>query len=159
VYASSAFGWSGSALYEVPETRTGTFNVNPKNGINGFYIGHENLSNIISGESYKLSSNLLSELSGATVVTELSSQLSTLSNELCMTSSEIKLDSESAKTMATDSANLVNQISTALHGIHTAVMADPELKNGLSADCHLSAFTHAVILMFSALSSIVEKKL
>ena len=48
VYASKAFGWSGNGKYEIPKNRNGTFNINPVNGINGFFIGSQSLSSIIS---------------------------------------------------------------------------------------------------------------
>lgn len=50
---SSDFGyvWNGNnQLNTYADHGNGSFNVNPKDGLSGFYVGDENLSNIISSE-------------------------------------------------------------------------------------------------------------
>jgi len=43
--AAYSFAWSGrGAQYKVPAERSGTFNIDPVNGLSGFYIGDSNLS-------------------------------------------------------------------------------------------------------------------
>lgn len=65
--AKSAYAWSGiETEYSIPNSRNGTFNINPIGGINGFYIGDRSLSTILSsyasdkfepllGQSFELS--------------------------------------------------------------------------------------------------------
>lgn len=47
--ANNTFGWSGTpSIYVIPNERTGTFNIDPMDGISGFYIGDRPFSQIIN---------------------------------------------------------------------------------------------------------------
>ncbi len=37
-----AFGWNGDRMASYSSHGAGTFNINPKNGLSGFYIGQDN---------------------------------------------------------------------------------------------------------------------
>ena len=58
--SNNSFAWSGNGAYNV--SCDGQFGINPKDGTNGFYIGSQNLSNIISTEITSLSSALTGEI-------------------------------------------------------------------------------------------------
>ena len=49
VYSNNAFGWTGISGYIISgASRNGTFNIDPVNGISGFYIGTKNLGQYFS---------------------------------------------------------------------------------------------------------------
>ena len=54
VNADKAYGWSGTGTYTIPSTRSGTFNINPKGGTSGFYIGETSLATLLGacGKSF-----------------------------------------------------------------------------------------------------------
>lgn len=58
---SSDFGyvWNGNnQISDYVDHGNGSYNINPKNGLNGFYIGNDNLSNIIDSEINYISSQV-----------------------------------------------------------------------------------------------------
>lgn len=51
IEGTRTFAWNQSDdTYIVPQSRNRTFNINPKNGIKGIYIGHKNLVDCVSEE-------------------------------------------------------------------------------------------------------------
>ena len=118
----SSFVWNGNDNIENYESHgeRGTFNINPEDGVDGFYIGQKTLSAIIHDDVQLIANSLTSQISeSSTLVSawvdadreadkaELSNVLSGYANSLCA-----DLSARVDENRVADKAELSNTLST-----------------------------------------------
>ena len=119
---TNSFVWNGNDNIENYESHgeRGTFNINPEDGVDGFYIGQKTLSAIIHDDAQLTANSLTSQISEASTLVsawvdadreadkaELSNVLSGYANSLCA-----DLSARVDENRVADKAELSNTLST-----------------------------------------------
>lgn len=127
---NDAFVWNGNdaVSYNAQDNKAGSFNINPRGGTTGFYVGSKNLSAIIHDDVLLSSNSLTSQIndiSGALSnwvdarrtndKAELSNVLSSYSNSLCTSLSN---------TVDTRRTNDKSELSNVLSGYTDKLVSD-----------------------------------
>lgn len=128
---TNSFVWNGNDNIENYQSHgeRGTFNINPEAGVNGFYIGQQTLSTIISNDVQLTANNLTTQISVVSSLlsnqieknriddkAELSNTLSTYANSLCSAIS-VRVD----ENRTNDKAELSNTLSTYANELTTSL--------------------------------------